>query len=252
MERAPRGLVAVLLVLALSFAAAPPGAAQAGLEPFDNRAAFAAAAARLSSVDFDAEAPARGFRMHRPPAGLEIGGLAFSASGGARFGPGVVYVLSAHYASLNPMYRTGTGALLSWAAPNQAGSAALDVTLPAGVTAAGAEVWTQQPQVARLLVTATTADGQSLAAFVQTRPRPAGSFVGFISESPIVSLSFRPAAGQTGLLLDHFVYGRRAEGRAVRPPAAEAVRRVTEEFKALFGEAPSPSPAPPAPTPTPG
>ena len=269
MERAPRGLAAVLLVLALSLAAAPPGAAQAGLEPFDNREAFAAAAARLATVDFDAVAPARGFRMHRPPAALEVGGLAFSASGGARFGPGVVYVLSAHYASLNPMYHTGTGALLSWAAPNQAGSAGLDVTLPAGMTAVGADVWTQQPQVSRVVVTATTVDGRSLAAFVDTRARPAGSFVGFISESPLASLSFRPARGQTGLLLDNFVYGRKVEGRAVRPPAAEAVQRVADEIASLFGRtdeaagqtpAARPSPAadprpgvsatPPTPTPS--
>ncbi|HWS56198.1 MAG TPA: hypothetical protein VN228_18805 [Pyrinomonadaceae bacterium] len=247
MRRAPR-VAFVLYVLAASFALAPAGAAQTDIEPFDSREAFNAAAARLSALDFEADAPARGFRMHRPPEGLVTGGVAFRASGGARFGPGVVYVLSTHYAGLNPLYHTGTGALLSWAAPNQAGSAALDVTFAAGVTAVGAEVWTQQPQVSRVVVTATTAEGRSLTAFVNTRARPAGSFVGFISETPIVSVSFRLPRGQTGLLLDNFVYGRRAEGRAVRPPAAEAVRQVADEVAALFGETPPPAGqgAPPA------
>jgi hypothetical protein len=246
-KRAPRGIVLLLaLALALSLSLAPQGAAQVVVEPFDSREAFDAAVARLSTLDFEADAPARGFKMHRPPEGLATGGVTFRASGGARFGPGIIYVLSTHYAASNPMYHTGTGALLSWAAPNQAGSAALDVTLPGGVTAVGAELWTQQPQVSRVVVTATTAGGGALTAFVNTRARPAGSFVGFISDSPIVSLSFRPPPGQTGLLLDNFVYGRKAEGRSIRPPAAEAARKVADEVAALLNQTADPTTQPPA------
>ncbi|HEV3470019.1 MAG TPA: hypothetical protein VG148_11905 [Pyrinomonadaceae bacterium] len=237
-------MTVLLYVLVVSLALAPAGGAQAKIEAFDSREAFAGATARLVTVDFEAVAPARGFGKYQPGAGLAAGGAHFRATGGARFGAGVIYVLSPSYAAPNPMYNTGTGALLSWGAPNQPGNAALEASLPGGTTAVGAELWTQQPYLSTVEVTVTTTDGAAQTVVVNTRARPAGSFVGFISESDIVSVRFRPPKGQTGLLLDNFVYGRRAEGRAVRPTALGAVQKLAEEVGALLDRPASPTPTP--------
>ena len=211
-------LYALVIAAALCFTTS--GGAQSGVEHLQSREAFGAASRGLNVIDFDSAAPARGFGMYRAEEGLTVGGVSFRARGGARFGAGRIYVLSAHYGAANPMLNTGTLPLLSWAVPNQPGNAALDVTLPPGATAVGCDLWTQSPRAGTVEVTLTTADGRSHALVVSTRERPAPAFVGFISEAEIVSVSFRPPRGQAGLLLDNFAYGRRAEGRAVRPSAA--------------------------------
>ncbi|HYO62632.1 MAG TPA: hypothetical protein VER08_03140 [Pyrinomonadaceae bacterium] len=202
--------------------------AQSAPSPFSERAAFAASSEALQTIDFESVAPARGFGKYRPAEGLTVGGVTFRASGGARFGPGLIYVVSAHYGGGNPMLNTGTLPLLGWAAPNQPGNATLDVTLPANTTAVGADLWTQQPYASTVEVTATTSDGLTQTVVVSTRNRPSAAFVGFISDRPIVSVSFRPPKGQTGLLLDNFTFGRRS--RDARPqPAASAERPGANE-----------------------
>jgi hypothetical protein len=211
-------------VLSAALLLAPAAAAQEGVEHLDSREAFDAASSGLSTIDFGSVAPARGFGKYRPDEGLTTGGVTFRASGGARFGPGLIYVLSAHYGGSNPMLNTGTLPLLGWAAPNQPGNASLDATLPAGTTAVGCDLWTQQPYASAVEVTATTSDGLTRTVVVGTRNRPAASFVGFISERPIVSLSFRPPKGVSGLLLDNLTYGRKAEGRSVRASAPAAAQ----------------------------
>ena len=215
-----RGLYALVATAALCLAAS--GAAQSGVEHFDSRESFASASRGLSTITFDSASPARGFAKHRPEEGLTVGGVTFRARGGARFGPGLIYVLSAHYGAGNPMQNTGTLPVLGWAAPNRPGNASLDATLPAGTTAVGCDLWTQQPYVGTVEVVAATADGREHTVVVNTLNRPAAAFVGFISDADIVGISFRPPRGQAGLLLDNFTYGRRAEGRAVRPTTASA------------------------------
>lgn len=225
MQQTPRRKVALCaVVLAAALLLARAAAAQAGVEHLDSRAAFDAASSGLSTIDFGSAAPARGFGKYRPDEGLTTGGVTFRASGGARFGPGLIYVLSAHYGGSNPMLNTGTLPLLGWAAPNQPGNASLDATLPAGTTAVGCDLWTQQPYASSVEVTATTSDGRAQTVVVSTRNRPAASFVGFISDRPIVSLSFRPPKGVSGLLLDNLTFGRKAEGRSVRASAPAAAQ----------------------------
>ena len=218
-------------------------AAQSGVEQLDSREAFGAASRALSTITFDSAAPARGFAKHRGEEGLTVGGATFRVRGGARFGPGTIYVLSEHYGSGNPMLNTGTLPLLGWAAPNQPGNASLDVMLPAGTTAAGCDLWTQSPRAGTIEVTAVTAGGREHTVVVNTRERPAAAFVGFISDSDIVALSFRPPRGQTGLLLDNFTYGRRAEGRAVRPTATAASQGGSEARERPAPARPTPAPA---------
>jgi len=193
--------VAVLLCLGLA------ARAQSDIVSFTDRDDFTAASAMLSTIDFESAAPAKGFGKYPAAVGLTISGASFRASGGAKFGPGMVYVPSAHYAALSPIHPAGAGAVLAWSPPNQPGNASLDVTLPRGATAVGAEVWTIQPQASTIEVTARTIDGQVQTVTVNTN-RPAGSFVGFTSDADINSVSFRLPKGQTGLILDNFVMGR--------------------------------------------
>ncbi|HEX5708247.1 MAG TPA: hypothetical protein VFX96_13170 [Pyrinomonadaceae bacterium] len=238
------------LVLVAPLAAVSTSYTQGALAAHADRAEFAAASEGTTTIDFDSVAPARGFGKYRPDEGLTAGGVTFRASGGARFGPGLIYVVSTHYGGGNPMLNTGTLPLLTWAAPNQPGNASLDVTLPAGTTAVGCDLWTQQPYVSTIEVTATTSDGQAQTVIVNTRNRPAASFVGFTSDRPIVSLSFRPPKGVSGLLLDNFTYGRRSKDAPSRtasasaPPAETAAR---DEDAAVDEDATQPA----APRPTP-
>lgn len=218
----PRSKVALCVVvfsLALSFASHT--GAQSSIEAINSRESFNSASTNVSTIDFGSVAPRRGFGMYRPPAGLTTNGVTFRTAGGAKFGSGSIYVPSIEYmGTTNPLYQTGAGEMISWSVPNQPGNASLDVTLPSGVTAVGADLWTQQPYVSTVEVTATTDDGQSQTVVVKTRNRPDSAFVGFISDKSIVSISFRPPKGQAGLLLDNFSYGRKAPGRSVQAKAA--------------------------------
>jgi len=202
--------------------------AQSPVEHIESREAFNAASSGLSTIDFGSVAPARGFGMYRPPAGLTTNGVTFRSAGGARFGSGIIYVPSVDYMGKNPLYQTGTGEVITWGAPNQPGNASLDVTLPSGVTAVGLDLWTQQPYVSTVEVSATTEDGQSETVVVNTRKRPAAAFVGFIADKSIVSISFRPPKGQTGLLLANFSFGRRAQGRPVQASAKPLLQTSSE------------------------
>ena len=220
---------AFAFLFTLSFATT--ASAQSRVEHFDSREPFTAASSGLSTIDFGSVAPQRGFNMYRPPAGLTTNGVTFRSAGGARFGSGIIYVPSLHYLGPNPAYQTGSGEMMTWGAPNQPGNASLDVTLPSGVTAVGVDLWTQQPYVSTVEVTATTEDGQSETVVVNTRNRPHAAFIGFIAEKSIVSVSFRPPKGQTGLMLDNFSFGRRAQGRPVQAsskPSQQPGSEVTQ------------------------
>jgi hypothetical protein len=210
----------------LSFASAT--LAQSRVEHLDTREAFNAASSGLSTIDFGSVAPRKGFGMYRPPLGLTTNGVTFRTTGGARFGPGIIYVASIDYMGTNPLYQTGTGEMISWGAPNQPGNASLDVTLPPGVTAVGADLWTKQPYASTIEVVVTTEDGQSETVVVNTRTRPEAAFVGFIADKSIVTISFRPPKGQSGLLLDNFSFGRRAQGRPVQASAKPSPQTGSE------------------------
>ncbi|HEY5883784.1 MAG TPA: hypothetical protein VIT88_03815 [Pyrinomonadaceae bacterium] len=228
-SRGNAAFCAFAFLFTLSFATT--ASAQSRVEHFDSREPFTAASSGLSTIDFGSVAPQRGFNMYRPPAGLTTNGVTFRSAGGARFGSGIIYVPSLHYLGPNPAYQTGSGELMTWGAPNQPGNASLDVTLPSGVTAVGVDLWAQQPYVSTLEVTATTEDGQTETVVVNTRNRPDAAFVGFIADKSIVSVSFRPPKGQTGLMLDNFSFGRRAQGRPVQAsvkPTPQTGSEVTQ------------------------
>ena len=229
MHHTPRSRsVLCTLVFSFTLAFASATLAQSPVEHIESREAFNAASSGLSTIDFGSVAPRRGFGMYRPPAGLTTNGVTFRTAGGARFGSGIIHVPSVDYMGTNPLYQTGTGEMITWGAPNQPGNASLDVTLPSGVTAVGVDLWTQQPYVSTVEVIATTEDGQSETVVVNTRKRPEAAFVGFIADKSIVSISFRPPKGQTGLLLDNFSFGRRAQGRPVQASARPSAQTTSE------------------------
>src|SRR5918993_1002525 len=229
MHHTPRSstvLCTLVFFITLSFASAT--SAQSRVEHIESREAFSAASSGLSTIDFGSVAPRKGFGIYRPPAGLTTNGVTFRSTGGARFGSGIIYVPSLHYLGNNPAYQTGSGEMMTWGAPNQPGNASLDVTLPSGVSAVGVDLWTQQPYVSTVEVTVTTEDGQSETVVANTRNRPEAAFVGFIADKSIVSISFRPPKGQTGLLLDNFSFGRRAQGRPVQASAKPSPQTGSE------------------------
>ena len=95
--------------------------AQEGIDSFSERTAFSQAARDLSTLDFEGIVPNSGFK-HYPREALRYGGLEFRPGGGARFGPGPVYVVGGWYQA-GPAYETTTGAKIHWAPPNQPGNA---------------------------------------------------------------------------------------------------------------------------------
>lgn len=113
----------------------------------------------------------------------------------------------------------------------------------------GADLRTQQPYAPTVEVTATTSDGRTQAVIVSTRDRPASSFVGFISDRPIITASFRSPKGQSGPLLDNITYGRKAEARAVRA-STPAAREQASQATAPVTPTPTATPSVVAPTPT--
>src|SRR5687767_9979708 len=149
---------------------------------FDDKASFEKASQRARTIDFEAVAPAKGFGKYAPDVGLNVDGIRFRTSGGARFGSGTIYVPSAHYIALNPGLKMLDGAHLSWGAPNQPGNAHMELTFPGGVNAVGADIWSSQPVVSQIEMTVTTRDGRTHTSTITTKKRPDSTFAGFISE----------------------------------------------------------------------
>src|ERR671932_1061369 len=159
-------LVAAALILA-AHCTALAGGAQSAVATYEDRGAFNAASAGLTNIDFEDLAPPSGFTNYKAPKIFTTAGLEFRPAGGGRFGPGFVSLVGAWYYA-GPIYETGTGAKLIWAPPNQPGDAYLEVTLPAGTTAVGTDLWTAQPYISSVEVVAATGDGGSRAVTVST------------------------------------------------------------------------------------
>src|SRR5688572_14484 len=203
-------------------------AAQSPVFFFDDRAAFLKATDNARSIDFESVAPAKGFGKYAPDVGLNVAGISFRTSGGARFGSGTIYVPSAHYIALNPGMKMLDGAHLSWGAPNQPGNAHLELRFPGGVNAIGADFWTMQPIVSPIEMTVTTRDGSIHTSTISTRKRPESAFAGFVSKSEIASVRITLAKGQSTLLMDNLAFGRDADGVDLAVFAAKPSTSTTQ------------------------
>jgi TolB protein len=217
--------------------------AQTGLSQFQNRATFESALTNQTKIDFEGVVSNSSFRNYKMPGGLTTSGISFQTTGGGRFGPGYIGVSGARY-NAGPIYETTSGAKLTWAPPNQPGDASLQMTLPAGITAVGADIWTAQPYISSVQVVVTTTDAKTQEVTVSTPQRPAGAFIGFTSDTPISSLRFSIPKGQVALILDNITIGRSAKGSqpssfsgngrtprdetpASRPAASQTAQTVT-------------------------
>jgi TolB protein len=223
---------------------------QADVARHPDRAAFASSAADLKVLDFEGLAADSGFRQYRREGRLATGGLEFRPTGGGRFGPGFITVVGAWYQA-GPIYETATGAKLIWSPPNQPGDAHLDITLPGGITAVGADLWTAQPYTSSVGVVVNTSDGRSRTLTVNTPQRPASAFVGLVADVPITSLRFTLPKGQTALILDNFTYGRKARGGGESlAAAAQEAEADRQRVQTPASSAPRPASASrPAPRP---
>jgi hypothetical protein len=201
---------------------------------FEDRVAFTAAASNLTTIDFEDQAPRSGFVNYKAPKTFATNGLTFQLTGGGKFGPGSISLVGGWYYA-GPIYETTTGAKLTWASPNQPGNAFLEITLPEGVTAVGADLWTAQPAVSSVEVVATTSDGKTQAVTVSTAPRPSPAFIGFTADTSIVSLRLSIPRGQVGLILDNFVFGRAEGGQASSGIARTPNKAVPTEVNSESG-----------------
>jgi TolB protein len=225
----------LLVLIVMAFFATAFYAQETRAYFFDDPAAFAKASANVSTIDFEAYAPKRGFGKYRPDTGMNVAGIGFKAYGGGRFGAGTIYVPSRDYIALNPGLTMLDGAHVAWSPPNQPGNAYLELRFPAGVKSWGADLWTMQPVASPLEITVVTQDGRSHTATVTTKRRPERTFAGVVSEVEIASLRFTLAKGQSGLMLDNLAFGAKADGvdlaalstvRAERPDEQAGGRRL--------------------------
>ena len=219
-------ILTLLFVTSVSFSILT---AQDAIRTYPDRDSFAAASRDLKSYDFEGIVPNSGFKHYQREGALSYAGMEFRPGGGARFGPGPVIVVGGWYQA-GPAFETTSGAKLHWSPPNQPGNAFLEIKLGDGITAIATDVWTVQPSQSTIEVTVTTSDGQTRTETINTPARPMAGFIGFTSNSSIVSLRFMPPKGQTGLIIDNFTTGKSNGNRSgdrshssrpenVRPPS---------------------------------
>lgn len=223
-----------LTLLVLSAFCVLTAPAQESIQIYKDRNSFSAAARDVNVHDFEGIVPNSGFKQYQREGALRYAGLEFRPGGGARFGPGPVIVVGSWYQG-GPAYETTTGAKLHWAPPNQPGNAYLDVTI-SGATAVGLDIWTVQPLQSTIEVTVTTSDGKTRSESISTPARPAAGFVGFTSDSEIVSMRITPPKGQTGLIVDNFSVGKSRGISSAESANAAKPRPVTESSGAAISE----------------
>jgi hypothetical protein len=110
----------------------------------------------------------------------------------------------------SPLFNFNSGAVLS-------GFAFIDVALPGGITAFGADVMTTNPDARPLQITLSNG-----LIFNLTPPfRPDRGFFGFTSDVPIASIRFTPTGAPTaGIpLMDNASFGQALGGTPVPEPA---------------------------------
>jgi len=168
--------------------------ARAAITIYSNRALFIAASSGLTNLDFEGLAAPGSFIAGTPS--ISVGDAVFSP------GPGGGFLFVVDPAFYPPFYDWGSGAVLS----GQFGSpSGVSVALGSGgYTAVGSDVMTIEPYAGEITVTLDNGTSHTFSASSLAYPNRA--FIGIISDTPIVSLSFTAPA--TGVHLDNFLYGR--------------------------------------------
>jgi hypothetical protein len=187
------------------------------IERFSDRASWRDVSSGLGRIDFEGLAPAGGFTPYDTPAGLTLSGVNFSGvtprAGSA--GPTTHYLRVVDPAFFPPFYDWGSGAVLHgppWTSgPQGEGGPASRVraTFLAPVTSAGFDVMSFLEYASPLKVVIATTRGSS-AFIVETASSPMRRFVGFASDTPIVSIDFYGLNGFP--IVDEVEFGQRAGG----------------------------------------
>jgi hypothetical protein len=203
----PKQFVVALSLPFLALYPITPATAQTTNVYAKDRSSYATASRSLSTIDFESSVSGKGVIRYPSDTGITVNRVNLRTSGGGKFGAGTVYVLSPSYAAQDPVYHTGTGAILIWETPNPSEDATLEITLPPGVTAVSADVWADSPGDSMIDVIATTANGETHCSAVTVEQRPESAFVSFVSTMEITSLRFQLPKGQTHLILDNITFG---------------------------------------------
>jgi len=170
--------------------------AYAAVSLFTDRAAFLSASTGLTNIDFEQNAYGQ---YTNYPSGATFSGVSF-------VGGGNLYTIDPAFSPA--YYDWGSGDILS----DQIQDMSLFVTLPgAGTRAVGSDIMSFDPYASNFAISLSTGDSYT----VGSATWPTRAFVGFISDSPITSLTFRTLGSQYANL-DNFVFG---ETGAVPEPA---------------------------------
>ena len=200
----------VVLVFLSVIARARPAAGSA--IAYTDVTIFNAATTGLNSITFEGLAPANGFMFFNSPPGLTTSGVNFQATAGTNN----LFVLDPGFDS--PNFFLPSGQYLQNNNFNP-GSGIL-VTLPAGITALGADVSGQFPPNSNFDLTVTLTGGGVFPFPFVVPARPGLSFVGFTSDVPILTAQFTADDGNA-VSLDNFRFG--AAAAAVVPEPASVV-----------------------------
>jgi hypothetical protein len=177
---------------------------------YTDRGSFIAATNSSTNIDFEGLVPSGSYVFYNTPIGLTISGVKFVGNDGFGFNE-LVVVDAAYYP---PYYNWGSGAVLRGPRDLNPG-AQIAVTLPAGITAVGSDIMSFRPYADSVKVTLSTGNMFTL----PTDSYSNRAFVGFISTTPIKSLTFQSTGGSY-INLDNFVFGH---GSSVPEPGACAL-----------------------------
>jgi len=174
---------------------------------YTDRSAFEASVHNLQTLDFEGLAPTGGFADYSTSTGLTLSGVNFV---GTYSGGNLLFVVDPLFSP--PDYDWGSGAVLLGPSPMY-GDAGIIATLPAGITAVGADLMTDIPYGSSFQITLSTGNTY----LVPTDPYPDRAFAGFTSDVPIASLEFT-TIDSSWPELDNFTFGT-----AVPEPASLAL-----------------------------
>lgn len=156
---------------------------------YTNRTAFTAASNSLINIDFEGLAPTGSYTYYPNP-GLTQSGVNFASSDSNLF------VVDPAYSPL--YYDWGSGAVLLG---NKAGST-ITATLPTGVTAIGSDIFSIIDYASDFLISLSSGGTFTF----NSLNYPKRSFAGFISDTPISSITFNAVNGLTEI--DNFTFGK--------------------------------------------
>lgn len=180
---------------------------------FTDRPSWQNTSSGVNTIGFEGLAAPGGFVIYDKAAGLTADGVNFTGltpTTGLN-GPARYYLRVVDPAFFPPFYDWGSGAVLH-GPPNPVGpqreggpNSRIRITLPSGVTSVGTDIMSFSQYASPFTVVASTVAG-SVEFLVKSSQYPTRGFVGFTSDSPIISLDYYALNGFP--VLDNFSFGK--------------------------------------------